>query len=40
MFWDGVLCIGGNASPSDETAQIVAVGSILLLTLLIGQIYS
>jgi len=39
MFWYGILCIGGNASLSDEMAQIVAVGSILLLTLLIGQIY-
>jgi len=29
MFWNGVLCIGGNAAPSDEMAQIVTIGPII-----------
>ena len=29
MFWNGVLCIGGNAALSDEMAQIVTIGPII-----------
>ncbi|ETJ99842.1 Na+/H+ antiporter family protein [Eubacterium nodatum ATCC 33099] len=29
MFWNGVLCIGGNAVLSDEMAQIVTIGPII-----------
>ncbi len=28
MFWNGLLCIGGNAALSDEMAQIVTIGPI------------
>lgn len=28
MFWNGILCIGGNAALSDEMAQIVTIGPI------------
>ncbi|WP_346905840.1 Na+/H+ antiporter NhaC family protein [Clostridium sp.] len=28
MFWNGVLCLGGNAALSDEMAQIVTIGPI------------
>jgi len=29
MFWNGVLCIGGNAALADEMAQIVTIGPII-----------
>jgi len=29
MFWNGILCIGGNAALSDEMAQIVTIGPII-----------
>ena len=29
MFWNGVLCVAGNAILSDEMAQIVTVGPII-----------
>ncbi|WP_346938967.1 Na+/H+ antiporter NhaC family protein [uncultured Clostridium sp.] len=29
MFWNGVLCLGGNAALSDEMAQIVTIGPII-----------
>ncbi len=29
MFWNGVLCIGGNVVLSDEMAQIVTIGPII-----------
>jgi Na+/H+ antiporter NhaC len=29
MFWNGILCIGGNAALADEMAQIVTIGPII-----------